>query len=836
MPVHFLLFLLGAAFVLAAPPRGLSQQPVPTRPDPPLGEVRVGVVAIDDFNAEQQKWSELLHELSASQTPTIRFRLAIGTYADVRHWLEEATVDVAVLPPGAFASGRQADSEGRVQWKYDYLATVGIEPASSDWAGEDRRQPGYHFDYLSIWVVPVDSPVQSVEDLVEQLAKGDLVVNFVHPLSASGHLFPRGMLQDIGWQPERHQVRFTHSHSESLRQLAEGGEKAAQVAFVWDDALAEVPGLAGLLRRIPVPQLDDTRIPQDVVVARRGYGGARRFRELLLQHRDQQGMTDFVSLKNWAVLYEKVGMQAEKFQSNARSSDGMQVTLDEIGSMLLHAIRSQPTPPRLAVVLSGGGAKCSYQVGAMVALEEKLAELRKQTGEPLDIDLVVGTSGGAINSVPVALGVSTSDEGQEQWKEVWLQLDQRDVLKFDWKVRVVSGIWCASIQLALLLLLSWPLPVLKWRSYFVSSGMLTLGVVELLLVFLPITPWQMMGDHHLLHHTWLCVASGLPFCCSMLLALGATAMVIQLRRSRHGDSVHFSRRRLVWGMTVVLLGLPIVQLANVLFMGETFSRGEGIEHAIEEGFSSLVDGQLKRLGKEPFGPEGDNVKQRIQSLSQRMVDTGLFERDLVISANCLEQSNDQLPTDLFFFLPGQKKSPLAQLGDRGINLQDYPDKLLDVVIGSGAIYPVFPARPLYNFPVPGQYVELVDGGFAHNSPVEAAVLWDATHVIQLLAAPEKRQPRKNLATNALAAYSHLFKQSQLADIRSAKQVSVFTLRPEPPHLCVLDFADVLIEQSIERGYNDARGEIWHDGRSTTGVPRFRKSFGVPVFSDIRAIP
>ena len=427
------LLLMAGACVLAVPPHGLSQEPVPPSLDPPLEDIRVGVVAIDDFTAEQQKWGELLHELSASQTPTIRFRLAVGTYADVRHWLEEATVDVAVLPPGAFASGRQADREGRVQWKYDYLATVGIEPATSNWAGEDRRQPGYHFAYRSVCVVPVDSPVQSMEDLIDQLEKGDLVVNFVHPLSASGHLFPRGVLQDIGWQPEQHQVRFTHSHSESLRQVAEGGEKAAQVAFVWDDALAEVPGLAGLLRRIPVPQLDDRRIPQDVVVARRGYGGAHRFRELLLQHRDREGMIDFVSLENWAALYERVGSQLEKFPSYVRSSGGMQVTLDEIGSMLLHAIRSQPAPPRLAVVLSGGGAKCSYQVGAMMALEEKLAELRKQTGEPLDIDLVVGTSGGAINSVPVALGVSTSGEGQEQWKQVWLQLDQRDVLTFDWK-------------------------------------------------------------------------------------------------------------------------------------------------------------------------------------------------------------------------------------------------------------------------------------------------------------------------------------------------------------------------------------------------------------------
>jgi predicted acylesterase/phospholipase RssA/ABC-type phosphate/phosphonate transport system substrate-binding protein len=828
--------LLGAgALLLATTASALSQDLVPDRPDPPLSEVRVGVVAIDDFHAEQRKWNELLNELSASQTPTIRFRLAIGTYADVRHWLDEATVDVAALPPGAFAADRQEDSRGQVRWKHDYLATVGIPAASSDWAGEDRRQPGYHFAYRCICVVPAGSPVQSVEDLARQLKKGDLVVNFVHPLSASGHLFPRGLLEDIGWQPRRQQLRFTHSHSESLRQLAEGGEKTAQVAFVWDDALAEVPGLAGSLRRVPIPRLDSMLIPQDVVVARRGYQQASQFRELLLQHRDRQGEADFVSLENWEALYTEVGRQAEKYHLNLPSTEGMQVTLDEIGSMLLHAIRSQPTPPRLAVVLSGGGAKCSYQVGAMIALEEKLAELREQTGEPLDIDLVVGTSGGAINAIPVALGISTSKEGQEQWKQVWLQLDQREVLKFDWKVRLITGIWCGSIQLALLLLLSWPLALLKWRSYFVSSGMLALGVVELLLVFLPITPWKMMGDHHLLHHSWLCVASGLPFCSGLLVILGAGCLVIQVRRSRHGGSVYFSRRRLVWGMTVVILGLPIVQLVNVLFLGETFSQGEGIEQSIEEGFSRMVDGQLKRSGRAPFRPEGDNARQRLQSLSLRMIKAGLFKRDLVISANCLEQSSDQLPSDLFFFLPGQEKSPRPHLGDRGIALQDYPDKLLDVVIGSGTIYPVFPARRLYDFPVPGEHVELVDGGFAHNSPVEAAVLWDATHIIQLLATPEKRRPRKNLATNALAAYSHLFKQSQLADNRSAKQVSVFTLQPDPPHLCVLDFADILIEKSIERGYNDARGEIWHDGRSTTGVPRFRKSFGVPTFSDIRAI-
>lgn len=831
------ILLLTASLLALSLVTGLpGQQPVTSGGPVQLKEVRLGVVAIDDFNAEERKWSELLNKLSAGQSPPIRFRLAIGTYADVRHWLDEATVDVAVLPPGAFASGREEDAEGGAQWKYDYLATVGIPAATSALAGMDRQQPGYHFGYRSVCVVPVDSSIQSVEDLREQLGKGELEVNFVHPLSASGHLFPRALLEELGWQPRRQQMRFTHSHSESLRQLVERQEKVGQVAFVWDDALAEVPALADSVRRVPIPRLDRMIIPQDVVVARRGYRHAGRFRQLLLEHQDEQGGADFRVLENWEALYAFVGQQVEEFILDYQLSGGMQVTLDEIGSMLLHAIRSQPTPPRLAVVLSGGGAKCSYQVGAMIALEEKLAELRQQTGEPLDINLVVGTSGGAINSVPVALGITSSVEGQEDWKQVWLKLDQRKVLQFDWKVRMISGIWIGVLQLALLLLVSWPIPVLKWRAFLVAWAMLILGSLELLLVLLPITPWQMLGNNHLLHHAWLCIASGLPFSSILLLGLGASCLVMQLRRSRRGQSLHFSRRGLVWSMTVLLLGLPILQVANVLFVGETFSGGEGVAGSIEEGVTTLVDRQRARSGESASLLDGDNVNDRLQSLSRQMVQDQLFQRDLVIATNCLQQSSDVLPSDLFFYLPGQAKSPKPHLGDRGIPLADHPEKLLDVVIGSGTIYPVFPARPLYNFPVPGEYVELVDGGFAHNSPVEAAVLWDATHIIQLLATPEKRRPRKNLATNALAAYSHLFKQSQLADHRSAKQVSVFTLQPAPPHICVLDFADILIEQSIQRGYHDARGEVSSDGQTTAGRPHFSKSFGAPIFSDIRAIP
>ncbi len=43
----------------------------------------------------------------------------------------------------------------------------------------------------------------------------------------------------------------------------------------------------------------------------------------------------------------------------------MRLDLEELGDLLIHYARSQPDPLRLAVVFSGGGAKCSYQAGAI---------------------------------------------------------------------------------------------------------------------------------------------------------------------------------------------------------------------------------------------------------------------------------------------------------------------------------------------------------------------------------------------------------------------------------------------------------------------------------------
>ena len=107
------------------------------------------------------------------------------------------------------------------------------------------------------------------------------------------------------------------------------------------------------------------------------------------------------------------------------------------------------------------------------------------------------------------------------------------------------------------------------------------------------------------------------------------------------------------------------------------------------------------------------------------------------------------------------------------------------------------------------------------------MLWGATHVIQVEASPRKRKTRSNFLGNATSSFRHLYRQAQLVDARSRGKVTVFSIAPEPPHICVLDFAEPLVSNSIDRGYRDA-------AMQTSADARFHNEIGEPVFVPVRA--
>ncbi len=86
-----------------------------------------------------------------------------------------------------------------------------------------------------------------------------------------------------------------------------------------------------------------------------------------------------------------------------------------------------PRPRRVAIVLSGGGARGAYEVGVLWYVFEELARLR---GGPPRIDILCGTSVGAINACYIAAHLFDPGLGIRRLVELWSELEITRVLGF----------------------------------------------------------------------------------------------------------------------------------------------------------------------------------------------------------------------------------------------------------------------------------------------------------------------------------------------------------------------------------------------------------------------
>lgn len=802
-----------ACLVLSLIATGVAQEP-PT--------LRVGVVAYQDFRGESDHYTRLVRELATAGELKFEAQLAFGTYGDVLYWLDAGHVDVAVLTPGLYSQALR-DSASRVR----YLATMGLPPAAGKLATAERKQPGYHMQCRACCVVAADSQVKTVEEMKRLAQAGQVRWVFVHPVSVAGRIAPEFALEKAGVHVVREHVLYTNSHTGSLRVVAQadGTSRVEDVAFVWDDADRDLTEADGL-RKLDFPALDALSIPQSAVVARADYPHAEELQRRLLAHRDAGGEADFVQIEDPQKFYAEIDTWSDALGVPPNIRDLQNVSLSEIGQTLLHHARSQPRPPRLAVVLSGGGAKCSFQVGAVRALEEELARLRRDNPEQgLDIALVVGTSGGAINALPIALGSTSTPEGQQTFEQVWQELDQRQIVRPSFRIRWNIGIWAALAQTALILAIVRKFVDRPRRPWVFAWLFVAFGGVEVVLGYLQLSPWSLLGQNHLVHHAWLWITFGIRASAWWLLGFGLISLAAQTWLVRRDRFVYAPQWVVKWLLAAGLLGLPLLQVLCVLFYEQTLSSSTGIESALAEKFPRLIDAELTQRKKPPLKLDATTPAERLRATSRQVVDRRLLKRDMVLTGSCLEQTHEDLPSDLYFYLAAQADAAAPQYGNRGVSLADHDEILLDVVMGSGSIFPVFPPRAIDGFPRAGERIELVDGGFAHNSPLEAAVLWGATHIVLFEASPEARLERDNFLGNSVAAFEHLYQQAQLLDAHSRGHVVVFSLSPLPPHLCVIDFADNLIAESIAKGYRQAGGE-------RDSAPAYRKELGQPQFVEV----
>lgn len=99
-----------------------------------------------------------------------------------------------------------------------------------------------------------------------------------------------------------------------------------------------------------------------------------------------------------------------------------------------------PGPTGTAIVLSGGGARAAYQVGALRAIARILEH------SPSPFGIVCGTSAGAINAAALAVHADTFRNGVARLVGLWRNIDVGKVYKADLATVSAHGMrWLASV-------------------------------------------------------------------------------------------------------------------------------------------------------------------------------------------------------------------------------------------------------------------------------------------------------------------------------------------------------------------------------------------------------
>ena len=81
---------------------------------------------------------------------------------------------------------------------------------------------------------------------------------------------------------------------------------------------------------------------------------------------------------------------------------------------------------KLAIVLSGGGARAAYQAGVLQAIADWLP-----AGTPLPFTVVTGTSAGAINAAAIAAGAQDFGRAATRLRDLWSHLHACDIYRTD---------------------------------------------------------------------------------------------------------------------------------------------------------------------------------------------------------------------------------------------------------------------------------------------------------------------------------------------------------------------------------------------------------------------
>jgi len=1002
MKVHrfrlVLTVLLFALFITIIQPdltRSDAATPPAAPPLQPVQVLKVGITEYQNIEDSYARYDKLFQKLGKVSKEPLSFEFAIGNYGEVMEWYNRGEIDIAVLS-GMPVSKLLLEAGDEDFKKLDnaYIGDVSVfdKPDLSKSEIKDRfaeplSKEDSDFTYRTVCLTLASDPdlgsakdgkprtIKNIQDLWNKgKAEKPFKFLFVRPYSLSGYIIPRYVLsKEYGINVTPDQMEFSYSHTNSLKKLSEeaqkpAGQRTRYVAFVLEGTrYAKDPKNPQIFEEIDIGKLENINIPREKIFVNHNLDDEKfqQYKTLM------EGLFD-----NWKPDPDDLTVQLRKRSANWQdefviSKDAVKnvavprqlLYKTTIGELLEDFARyvdqpntdSHPTP-RLALVLSGGGAKCAYQAGAISAIEAKLREINKaRAAEPkpkpaIDINLVVGTSGGAINALLVAAGVTKAESAPDEFADLWGSFRQQQFFQPSFRFNLGFGL-CFGLLQALLITLAvllfgrenvnWPTiglailtlvvieigfafyfgvkfvnftKALFWQALVVGltiiivlsvGALITLVIrkhptgfrgtlkllakdphhwrlltvvlmigVSLLEIFIAKCPGldklvTGMTENHWVDHGWMLVTLicnwSFPYPLVIGLFIAAVGAVIW-------RSFDWTTRRpyLVWAMSILLVVGAVGLVMETFFRASAPSKATGIEDAFAKKLPILIQ---KTTDPHFVIAPGQHSECVLRQISQKLMDPNgpMLQRDLVITTSRLpiEQSDkvDQKQADLvnslhddlyFYFRANTNEELKPPLDRRFIPLKRNTDKLLDVVIGSSTIYPIFPSRALTGVQLGNEEKEMeiidrmsiVDGGYIHNIPIEAAVKWKATHIILIEASPVPIQSTpKDFWDNSMMAFGYLFNQAQLTDKLVRGATETFELRPTSfcekqdtlpscvgpsntpdPNMDTFDFSLPLVRNAFLRGSEDVAGN------GTSPKPLFQRVPGPPMFRTVAETP
>lgn len=135
-------------------------------------------------------------------------------------------------------------------------------------------------------------------------------------------------------------------------------------------------------------------------------------------------------------------------------------------------------PPRIGLLLTGGGARAAYQVGVLQALAA-LRRQREPAARSSPFAIITGTSAGAINAASLACGADDFDLAVQRIVSVWENFEASQVYEADLLSVLRSGArWMSLLSLGWL--------IARWRRIKPRSLLDNTPLEELLRTMVPL--------------------------------------------------------------------------------------------------------------------------------------------------------------------------------------------------------------------------------------------------------------------------------------------------------------------------------------------------------------